>query len=52
MAGRRYTPKWIANAPNYLYWKVRDPMGKNYDVTARARDIISKKVEELLAQKY
>lgn len=50
MSGKKYTPKWLAEAPNYLYWKIRDPMGRNHNVTVRARDIIRKNVEDLIQQ--
>jgi protein-tyrosine-phosphatase len=30
VAGMRYTPKWLANAPNYTYWKITDPKGRSY----------------------
>jgi arsenate reductase len=50
MAGKKYTPKWLTTAPNYMYWKIRDPMGRNHNVTVRARDIIRKNVEDLIHQ--
>jgi len=48
MAGRQYTPKWLSDAPNYVYWKVRDPMGRSYATTVHARDIIRQKVIDLV----
>ena len=48
MAGKRYTPKWLADSPNYMFWKIRDPMGRSHDATARARDIVKKNIEELI----
>lgn len=50
MAGKHYTPKWLSNAPNYVYWKVRDPMGRSRSITAGAREKVFKKVQELIAQ--
>lgn len=51
MAGKKYTPKWLEGSPNYIYWKVRDPMGTNHEVIKRTRDKIKCKVEELIKQK-
>jgi protein-tyrosine-phosphatase len=50
MSGKKYTTKWLAEAPNYLYWKIRDPMGRIHDVTVRTRDVIRKNVEDLIQQ--
>lgn len=49
MSGTRYTPKWLRDSPNYVFWKVRDPMGRNHQVTVHAREVIKQKVTELLA---
>jgi protein-tyrosine-phosphatase len=51
MSGKRYTPKWLVQSPKYVYWKVTDPAGRNYKVTATARDIIRQKVTDLLDQR-
>ncbi len=48
MAGKKYTPKWLSDLPNYTYWKVRDPMGRNYQVTENAMRRIRIKVKDLL----
>jgi protein-tyrosine-phosphatase len=46
MAGKRYIPVWLAKAPNYIYWKITDPMGRSHVATATARDAIYKKISE------
>jgi arsenate reductase len=48
MSAKRYTPKWLSEASNAIYWKVTDPNGRNLKVTVTARDIIKQKVTELL----
>lgn len=50
MASKKLSPNWLVNAPNYIYWRVNDPMGKNRQVTVKARDIIRLKIDELLKQ--
>lgn len=49
MSGKRYSPKWLVESPNYVYWKVTDPNGRNLKATVTARDIIKQKVTDLLA---
>jgi arsenate reductase len=51
MAGVKYTPKWLKDSPNYEFWKVRDAMGRNHQVTVRARDAVKQKVTDLLKSK-
>lgn len=48
MAGKRYTPRWLAAAPNYTYWKITDPKGRSYAITKHAKDEVEQKVRELL----
>ena len=48
MAAKSYTPSWLLKSSKYRYWDIPDPMGKNYKVTALARDRIKKKIEEEL----
>lgn len=48
MAGTRYTPKWLAEAPNYTYWKIQDPLARSYAITARTRDTIKQKIEDFI----
>ncbi len=48
MAAKRYTPKWLADAPNYTYWKVTDPKGRSYKITKHAKDEVERKVHELI----
>ncbi len=48
MAGKKYTPKWLSSSPKYVYWKIRDPMGRSHDLTAKARDIVKQHVEDLI----
>lgn len=47
MAAKRYTPAWLANTPNYVYWKVTDPRGRSYELTKRAKDEVERRVWEL-----
>ena len=49
MAGKRYTPRWLSNAPNYEYWKITDPKGRSYAVTKHAKDEVARKVRDLVA---
>ena len=48
MSGKRYTPKWLEEAPNYIYWKIRDPKNTSYDVTDSVRRQIEAKITTLL----
>jgi protein-tyrosine-phosphatase len=48
MAAPQYTPEWLSRAPNYVFWDVLDPMGHSYEKTSEVRDIIQKKVEQLI----
>jgi protein-tyrosine-phosphatase len=49
MAGKRYTPQWLANSPNYEYWKISDPKGRSYAVTKHTKDEVERKVRALAA---
>jgi arsenate reductase len=48
MSPKRYTPKWLASSPKYIYWKVRDPMSRGYSTTDNTRKSIEQKVKMLL----
>lgn len=48
MAGKRYTPTWLAAAPNYTYWKISDPGARSYKVTDKTRVLIEKKIREII----
>lgn len=48
MSAKRYTPTWLSSAPNYTYWKIRDPKARGYNVTAMTRKLIEKKVREII----
>lgn len=48
MTGKRYTPRWLSSSPNSIYWKIRDPMGRSYQLTAKTRDQIKQKVTQLI----
>ncbi|MGB4762206.1 MAG: low molecular weight phosphatase family protein [Candidatus Saccharimonas sp.] len=48
MAGKRYTPKWLADAPNYVYWKITDPTGRSYKITDTTRRLIEAKIQEII----
>ena len=48
MADKSITPKWLLESPKFIYWDVRDPGGKNYEITAKTRDIIKAKVLNLI----
>ena len=49
MAGKRYTPRWLSDAPNYEYWKITDPKGRSYTITKHAKDEIERKVRDLVS---
>lgn len=49
MAAKRYTPSWLAKAPNYRYWKISDPKGRSYAATKHAKDEVERKVRDLVA---
>ena len=51
MAGKKYTPKWLSNAPNYVYWKVNDPKARGYAYTDGARRRLEAKILELIRVK-
>lgn len=48
MAAKQYTPAWLANASNYVYWDVDDPAGRSYDITKDAKNEIEQRVKELI----
>lgn len=48
MSAKRYTPAWLSSAPNYTYWKIRDPKARGYNVTAMTRKLIERKVREII----
>ncbi len=48
MAAEQYTPAWLTNAPNYVYWNIDDPAGRGYEITKDAKDKIEQKVQELI----
>lgn len=49
MAGKKYTPKWLADSPKYVYWKIRDPKARSYNVTNKTRIRIESEIKKLLA---
>jgi len=51
MAAKKYTPRWLAESPNYVYWKIRDPKARGYSTTNNTMKTIEKKIKELLAKK-
>lgn len=50
MGAKRYTPKWLADSPNYIYWKIRDPKAQGYSTTNNTRLSIERKIKELIAK--
>lgn len=48
METKESSPSWLLEAPNYVYWNIMDPRGQDYETTARVRDEILAKVEELI----
>lgn len=48
MAAPEFTPDWLSSAPNYVYWKVDDPAGVSYEITANAKRLIEDKIRELI----
>ena len=50
MAAKRYTPKWLQGAPNYMHWNIPDPHGRGYSYTKNAKDKIENKIRELILQ--
>ncbi len=50
MSPKKYTPTWLAKSPNYVYWKIRDPMSRGYTTTDNTRKTIENNVKRLLAK--
>lgn len=48
MAGKKYTPKWLSDAPNYVYWKINDPKARGYVFTDGARQRIEARIKEMI----
>ncbi len=48
MAQKEYTPGWLENSPNYRYWDVKDPGGKDYNATFAALNDIRPRVIDLV----
>lgn len=48
MAGKRYTPKWLAESPKYRFWKITDPKARGYAITDKTRRQIEAKIRESL----
>jgi len=48
MAEEEVAPKWLLESPNYIYWDIKDPRGKNFEITAKTRDEIKTRVIELI----
>lgn len=48
MASKDKTPEWLLESPKYTYWDVKDPRGQGYETTARVRDDIKKRIEQLI----
>ena len=51
MAKKEHSPDWLTNAPNLIYWDIKDPKGQNFEITTKARDEIKAKVLELIDKK-
>lgn len=49
IADPAYTPDWLAQAPNYVYWNIPDPLGGGLALTEQTRDAIEKKITRLIA---
>lgn len=47
MAAKRFTPKWLSSAPNYVYWKIQDPKGRSYEITNRIMLQIEEKIKQM-----
>lgn len=49
MAGKKYTPKWLSTSPKYIYWKIRDPKARSYNVTDKTRIRVESEIKKFLA---
>lgn len=47
MSAKKYTPRWLAESPKYLYWDIRDPKDIGYEVTDEVRQQIESRVKAL-----
>lgn len=50
MSAKKYTPKWLAESPKYVYWKIRDPKARGYATTNNTRLTIDNKIKELVGK--
>lgn len=50
MVDEPYAPRWLVQAPNYVYWEVEDPKGLSLALTIKARDNIQRRVAMLLGE--
>jgi protein-tyrosine-phosphatase len=48
MAAEESTPAWLSLVPNYRYWKIDDPAGVSYEVTANVKRLIENNIHELI----
>ena len=50
MAEEDESPSWLVNSPKYVHWDIKDPRGQSFEVTAKARDEIKARINELLTK--
>ncbi len=50
MAQPEYTPGWLKDHPNYVYWPIDDPGGKGKEATVRAKSEIVEMLKKLLSK--
>jgi arsenate reductase len=50
MAEKDESPPWLLNSPKYIYWDIKDPRGQSFEITAKARELIKTRINELLSK--
>ena len=50
MAEKDTWPEYLENNPKVIVWDVENPKGTTFEKTCEIRDIIKKKVEQLIAE--
>lgn len=50
MAQPEYTPDWLSNHPNFIYWEIGDPMDRGAGATRKAKHEIERKLKDLIGK--
>jgi protein-tyrosine-phosphatase len=50
IAEKEESPEWLLSTPGVIYWDIEDPRGQDFAANAMTRDLVRKKVIDLVRE--